>query len=81
MNVYRPSGRVTYDSFQLSVTRRMINGFQFTSASPYAQAIDWWAGNIAIPSLYDLNKATQGGGSFQAARGGSRAHRTRSTHR
>ena len=68
MNVFRPWGKITYDSFQLSVTRRMIAGFQFTSAYTYARAIDWWAGNIAIPEYYDLNKAMQGGGSFQAAR-------------
>ena len=49
----------------------MIAGFQFTSAYTYARAIDWWAGNIAIPEFYHLNKATQGGGSFQAARGGT----------
>ena len=71
MNVFRPLGRITYDSLQLSVTRRMIAGFQFTSAYTYARAIDWWAGNIAIPEFYHLNKATQGGGSFQAARGGT----------
>ena len=71
MNVYRPWGKITYDSLQLSVTRRMIRGFQFTSAYTYARAIDWWAGNIAIPEFYHLNKATQGGGSFQAARAGT----------
>jgi len=71
MNVFRPVGKITYDSFQLSVTRRMTNGFQFTSAYTYARAIDWWAGNIAIPEFFALNKATQGGGSFQAARGGT----------
>ena len=52
MNVYRPWGKITYDSLQLSVTRRMIQGFQFTSAYTYARAIDWWAGNIAIPEYY-----------------------------
>ena len=71
MNVYQPWGKITYDSLQLSVTRRMIQGFQFTSAYTYARAIDWWAGNIAIPEYYHLNKATQGGGSFQAARAGT----------
>jgi hypothetical protein len=71
MNVFRPWGKITYDSLQLSVTRRMIAGFQFTSAYTYARAIDWWAGNIAIPEYYHLNKATQGGGSFQAARAGT----------
>jgi hypothetical protein len=71
MNVFRPWGKITYDSFQLSVTRRMIAGFQFTSAYTYARAIDWWAGNIAIPEFYDLNKAVQGGGTFQQARLGT----------
>jgi hypothetical protein len=71
MNVFRPVGKTTYDSFQLSVSRRMSNGFQFTSAYTYARAINWWAGNIAIPEYYDLNKATQGGGTFQTARAGT----------
>ncbi len=71
MNVFRPDGKITYDSLQFSVTRRMIRGFQFTSAYTYARAIDWWAGNITIPEDYHLNKATQGGGSFQAARAGT----------
>jgi hypothetical protein len=71
MNVFRPVGRTTYDSFQLSVSRRMSNGFQFTSAYTHARAINWWAGNIAIPEYYDLNKATQGGGTFQTARAGT----------
>ena len=71
MNVFRPWGKITYDSLQLSVTRRMIAGFQFTSAYTYARAIDWWAGNITIPEYYHLNKATQGGGAFQAARAGT----------
>ena len=71
MNVYRPWGKITYDSLQLSVTRRMIAGFQFTSAYTYARAIDWWAGNITIPEYYHLNKAVQGGGTFQQARLGT----------
>jgi hypothetical protein len=71
MNVFRPEGKITYDSLQLSVTRRMIRGLQFTSAYTYARAIDWWAGNIAIPEYYHLNKAVQGGGTFQAARAGT----------
>ena len=71
MTVFRPLGKITYDSLQFSVTRRMMRGFQFTSAYTYARAIDWWAGNIAIPEYYHLNKATQGGGSFQAARAGT----------
>jgi len=71
MTVFRPEGKITYDSVQFSVTRRMIRGFQFTSAYTYARAINWWAGNIAIPEYYHLNKATQGGGTFQSARLGT----------
>ena len=61
MTVFEPLGRVTYDSLQFSVTRRMTNGLQFTSAYTYAHAIDWWAGTIPIPEFWDLNKAVQGG--------------------
>jgi hypothetical protein len=71
MNVFRPEGRTQYDSLQVGVSRRMSNGFQFTSGYTYARAINWWAGNIAIPEYYYLNKATQGGGTFQAARAGT----------
>ena len=71
MNVFRPVGKITYDSLQLSVTRRMIRGFQFTSAYTYARAIDRWAGNIMIPEYWHLNEAVQGGGTFQAARNGT----------
>jgi hypothetical protein len=71
MTVFRPVGKITYDSLQLSVTRRMIRGLQFTSAYTYARAINWWAGNIAIPEFYHLNKAVQGGGDFRAARAGT----------
>jgi hypothetical protein len=63
MNVFRPLGRVDYDSLQLNVTRRMINGLQFTSAYTYAKSTDWWAGinPIPIPEYWDLNKGPQGG--------------------
>jgi len=61
MNVFRPLGRVTYDSAQFSVTRRMINGLQLTSAYTYARSTDWWADNIPIPQYWDLNKGPQGG--------------------
>ena len=61
MNVFRPLGRTDYDSLQLSLTRRMTNGFQFTSAYTYAKATDWLAGNIPIPEFWHLNKAVQGG--------------------
>lgn len=61
INVFQPVGRVTYDSLQLSVNRRMANGFQFTSAYTYAKGTDWWAGTIPIREFWHLNKAQQGG--------------------
>src|SRR5207247_1327130 len=61
MTVLRPLGRVKYDSLQASVNRRMSNGFQFTAAYTYANAIDWWADNIPIPEYWDLNKGEQSG--------------------
>jgi len=61
MNVFRPLGRVKYDSLQASVTRRMSHGFQMTFAYTYAKAIDWWADTIAIPQYWYLNKGPQGG--------------------
>ena len=72
MNVFKPLGRVDYDSLQLSATRRMINGFQLTSAYTFSKSTDWWAGNIAIPEFWDLNKAVQGGGTRV---GNSRPHK------
>jgi Carboxypeptidase regulatory-like domain len=61
MNVYRPLGRVKYDSLQTSVTRRMIKGLQSTFAYTYAKATDWWAGTIPIPQYWDLNRGPAGG--------------------
>jgi hypothetical protein len=61
VNVVRPLGRVQYDSLQVSINRRMNNGFAMTSAYTYAKATDWWAGGILIPEYWDLNKGTQGG--------------------
>lgn len=61
VNVVRPLGRVQYDSMQLSINRRMTNGFALTSAYTFAKATDWWAGNILIPEYWDLNRGTQGG--------------------
>jgi hypothetical protein len=72
MNVFRPLGRVDYDSLQLSVTRRMINGFQLTSGYTFSKSIDWWAGNIAIPEYWDRTKAVQGG---DTRVGNSRPHK------
>ena len=62
MTVYQWDGKVTYDSLQASVTRRMTNGLQFTSAYTYAHSINWNAGGISIPAYEYLNKAVQGGG-------------------
>jgi len=61
MTVLRPLGRVTYDSLQASVNRRLSNGFQITAAYTYANTIDWWADNIPIPEYWDLNKGEQSG--------------------
>jgi hypothetical protein len=59
VNVRVPQGRVKYDSLQLSVNRRMINGLQIDSNYVYAKATDWWAGSIAIPEYYYLNEGVQ----------------------
>lgn len=61
ISVARPLGRVQYDSLQLSVNRRLSNGFAFTTAYTYARGIDWWAGGIAIPEYWHLNKGTRSG--------------------
>jgi hypothetical protein len=61
VNVVRPLGRVKYDSLQVSLNRRMANGFALTSAYTFAKATDWWASNILIPEYWHLNKGTQGG--------------------
>jgi hypothetical protein len=61
MNVVRPLGRVKYDSLQANVTRRMSDGFQLTGSYTFAKATDWWAGTIAIPEYWDLNKGVQTG--------------------
>ena len=72
MNIFRPLGRVNYDSLQLSLNRRMMNGFQLTSSYTFSRATDWWAGNILIPEYWHLNKAVQGGGTRV---GNSRPHK------
>jgi hypothetical protein len=61
INVVRPIGKVQYDSLQVSINRRMNNGFAMTSAYTFAKATDWWAGGILIPEYWHLNKGTQGG--------------------
>jgi hypothetical protein len=61
INVVRPLGKVQYDSLQVSLNRRMANGFAMTSAYTFAKATDWWAGGILIPEYWHLNKGTQGG--------------------
>jgi Carboxypeptidase regulatory-like domain/TonB dependent receptor/TonB-dependent Receptor Plug Domain len=61
INVVRPLGRVQYDSLQASFNRRMTNGLAVTSAYTFARGIDWWAGTIAIPEYWSLNRGTQGG--------------------
>ena len=61
INVVRPLGHIQYDSLQASFNRRLTNGLAITSAYTYARGIDWWAGAIAIPEYWSLNKGTQGG--------------------
>ena len=61
VNVRSPLGRVKYDSLQLSANRRMTNGLQVDASYVYAKATDWWAGSIAIPEYWYLNKGVQGG--------------------
>jgi hypothetical protein len=64
MNIFAPIGTVKYDSFQLSLNRRMSEGVQFTAAYTYSKTIDWWAGSgnntIAIPEYWSLNKGETG---------------------
>ena len=71
MNVFRPLREDHVRFIAVQCLAPDDPGFQFTSAYTFARATDLWAGNIAIPEFYHLNKATQGGGSFQAARGGT----------
>jgi hypothetical protein len=59
ISAVRPLGRVQYDSLQLQATRRMSDGFQLSTAYTFAKATDWWAGNIAIPEYWHLNKGDQ----------------------
>jgi hypothetical protein len=61
VNVVRPLGHVQYDSLQVSVNRRMNNGFAMTSAYTFAKATDRWAGGILIPEYWYLNEGTQSG--------------------
>src|SRR5262245_27201064 len=61
MNIVQPLGRVKYDSFQANVTRRMSGGFQLSGSYTYAKGTDWWAGTIAIPQYWDLNRGVQAG--------------------
>ncbi|MPZ21174.1 MAG: hypothetical protein GEV06_25235 [Luteitalea sp.] len=37
----------------------MSDGFQLSVAYTFAKATDWWAGNIAIPEFWQLNKGDQ----------------------
>jgi Carboxypeptidase regulatory-like domain/TonB dependent receptor/TonB-dependent Receptor Plug Domain len=60
MNVQTANGKVHYDSLQLSLNKRMAAGFSFTTAYTYSKTTDWWAGAIAIPAYFDLNKSVVG---------------------
>jgi hypothetical protein len=59
INVQGPYGQVDYDSFQVSVNKRMSDGLQYTAAYTFARAIDWWAGTIPQPEYWHLNKGDQ----------------------
>ena len=56
MNVFLPTGKVKYDSLQLSMNRRMSDGMQFTVAYTFAKTIDWWRTAIPQPEFWHLNK-------------------------
>ena len=58
MNVQTGNGKIHYDSLQASVNQRMTDGFSFTAAYTYSKSTDWWAGGVAIPEFFDLNKFT-----------------------
>jgi outer membrane receptor protein involved in Fe transport len=60
MNVFSPDGKVKYDSLQLSMNRRMSDGFQFTTAYTFAKTIDWWRSAIPQPEFWHLNKGETG---------------------
>jgi hypothetical protein len=47
---------VYYDSVQVSVNQRPTDGLQFTTAYTWAATTDWWAGGVAIPEFFYLNK-------------------------
>jgi hypothetical protein len=58
MNIQDHNGKTYYDSIQVSVNQRMTDGFQFTTAYTYSRTTDWWAGGVAIPEFFYLNKFT-----------------------
>jgi len=58
MNIQDHNGQVYYDSIQVSVNQRMSHGLQFTTAYTYSKTTDWWAGGVAIPEFFYLNKFT-----------------------
>ena len=51
MNIFTADGKVKYDSFQLSLNRRLSDGFQFTTAYTFAKTTDWWRTSIPIPRV------------------------------
>jgi hypothetical protein len=60
MNVQGHDGKVTYDSMQLSVNRRMSGGIQFSGAYTYAKSTNWFVTSIPIPQYMYLNKGEVG---------------------
>jgi hypothetical protein len=60
MNIFTADGKVKYDSLQLSMNRRLSDGFQFTAAYTFAKTTDWWRTAIPIPEYFYLNKGETG---------------------
>ena len=60
MNIQSNTGKVKYDSAQVSYNRRMSDGFQITAAYTYSKTYNWWVGSIPIPQYWYLNKGETG---------------------
>ncbi len=61
MNIFTADGKVKYDSLQLSMNRRLSDGFQFTVAYTFAKTNDWWRTRpIPIPEYFYLNEGETG---------------------
>jgi hypothetical protein len=60
MNIQSNTGKVKYDSAQVSYNRRMSDGFQITAAYTYSKTYNWWVGSIPIPQYWYLNRGETG---------------------